>query len=88
MWDRNAPKREMDRFAMARALVSLICGIASVVLSFLPLAGVLLGFVAIGAGGPVKEDKKAVIGMLCGLVGIVLAAVIAASSLETQVVVN
>ena len=73
---------------MVRAIVSLVSGIASVVFSFVPLAGVILGFVAVGAGGPIKEDKRAVIGMLCGLAGIVLAAIIASTSLETQVVIN
>ena len=71
---------------MDRALVSLILGITSIIVSFVPLAGVVLGFVAVGAGGPVKEDRRAVIGMLCGLAGIVLSAVIAASTLETQVI--
>lgn len=73
---------------MVRPLVSLLTGIASVVCSLFPVVGVVLGIVAVGAGGRVKEDKRAVIGMLAGLTGIVLSAVIAASSLETQVVIS
>ena len=70
---------------MVRPLIALSSGIASIVLSFVPLAGIGLGIVAVGAGGPVREDRRAVIGMLCGVAGIVLAMVIAASSLETVV---
>lgn len=71
---------------MVRSIIALTCGIASVVLSFVPIAGVVLGIVAVGVGGPLRDDKRAVFGMLLGLTGIVLAAIIAASTLETQVV--
>jgi len=70
---------------MFRALASLVCGVGSIVVSFVPIAGIFFGVIAIGAGGPLKEDRRAVIGMLTGLVGIVLSAVIAASSLETVI---
>lgn len=69
---------------MVRALISLIAGIASTIIAFVPLGplvSIALGIVAVGAGGPLKSDTRAKIGMLFGLAGIVLAFVMLALSL-------
>ena len=70
---------------MSRPIISLVSGIASVLLVFIPAASILFGIVAVGAGGPIKEDRRAVIGMLCGLAGIVIAILIVSATLETNV---
>lgn len=61
----------------SKATVALVCGILAIVLSFIPLIGIVLGIVAIVfAGKAVREagrDGKATGGRICGILGIVFA---------------
>lgn len=62
-----------------KAIGALICGIAAIIFSWLPLLGVVLGIVAIVlASKAVKQsgrDGKATGGKVCGIIGIVLAVI-------------
>lgn len=67
-----------------KAMGALICGILAIVFSFIPLAGLILGIVAIVlAGKAVREagrDGKATGGKVCGIIGIVFSIVWAIGS--------
>ena len=59
-----------------KAVVALICGILAIVFSFIPIAGIILGVVAIVfASKAVRmfgRDGKATGGKVCGIIGIVI----------------